>query len=109
MKCSSDRPICESCNKQGAECTWDTVDGLTKTEDLKRKLAETNEHLDHLETLIRVMRSGTDKASTMLLARLRLGASVESLAQSIRSDQGPWIFEDAVCFVPRFAKASQQH
>lgn len=88
-----------------------TIDGLTKTEDLMRKLAKTVEHLDHLETLIRAMRSGNEHTSTMLFARLRLGASVEALAQSIHSDNGADIFEDATCSVSLVAviEAHQQH
>lgn len=67
------------------KCSWDIEDGLTRSQSLKAKLANARRKLDDLEVLIHAMRDGTDEQSTMLLAKLRLGYDVETLAESIRS------------------------
>lgn len=67
------------------ECFWDARDGLTRTQDLKAKLADVLRRVDEFELVIYAMRNGTDEGSTMLLAQLRLGAEVEALAEIIRS------------------------
>lgn len=85
-KCSGQRPVCRFCSDRNLECSWDIGDGLTRTADLKRKLLEATGKSDNLDTLVDAMRDGSDEVSTMLLARLRLGASVKDLAYGIRSD-----------------------
>lgn len=59
---------------------------MTRTEDLKRKLSDAAERFDDLSILVEAMRSSSDDVSTMLLARLRLGASVKVRTQSTRTD-----------------------
>lgn len=85
-KCSGQRPVCRFCADRNLECSWEIGDGLTRTADLKRKLLEATGRSDNLDTLVDAMRDGTDEVSTMLLAKLRLGATVKDLASSIRLD-----------------------
>jgi hypothetical protein len=88
-KCSSQRPVCRFCSDRDLDCSWDVAEGLTRTANLKRKLLEANRISDDLGELVDAMRSGTDQTSSMLLAKLRLGDSLESLLSSMRLDESP--------------------
>lgn len=83
-KCSGKRPVCHSCNDRGLECSWDVGEGLTRITDLKLKLNKATRSLQDLDTLLDTMRHGTDNVSCMLLAKLRLGVSLEDLVAGIR-------------------------
>lgn len=52
---------------------------MTRTEDLKSKVREATERGDRLDQLVGAMRRGTDQESSELLARLRVGATVDDL------------------------------
>lgn len=82
-KCSAQRPVCSSCHARGLDCSWDVVDGLTRHEDLKRKVQEAEMHLHHLCVFVGALKLGNNHTSTLLLAKLRLGASIEELVQSL--------------------------
>ena len=86
-KCSGQRPVCRFCSDRNLECSWDIGDGLTRTADLKQKLHEANLKSEGLSDLVTAMRTGTDQTSSMLLARLRLGCSMEELLANIRLDE----------------------
>jgi hypothetical protein len=88
-KCSGQRPVCRFCSDRNLECSWDIGDGLTRTADLKRKLQEATGRSGDLDTLVDAMRYGTDEVSTMLLARLRLGESIEDLVTALRTELYP--------------------
>lgn len=88
-KCSGQRPVCRFCSERGLECSWDIGDGMTRTADLKKKLQEATGRSVDLDTLVDAMRHSTDDVSTMLLAKLRLGASIEDLAFEIRGESSP--------------------
>ena len=88
-KCSGQRPVCRFCSDRNLECSWDIGDGLTRTADLKRKLQEATGRSEDLDTLVDAMRYGTDDVSTMLLARLRLGESIEDLVSALRTELHP--------------------
>jgi hypothetical protein len=88
-KCSGQRPVCRFCSDHDLECSWDVADGSNRVADLKRKLLEAKGRSDDLGELVGAMRSGTDQTSSMLLAKLRLGDSLESLLSSIRLDESP--------------------
>lgn len=77
--------MCQSCFAGGRICSWDTPDGSTRDQYLKARFANVMRQLDDLRVLVNAMRDDTDEQSTMLLAKLRLGFTVETLAQSIRS------------------------
>lgn len=92
-KCSGKRPVCHSCNDRGVECFWNVGDGLTRTADLKDKLNKATQLFQDLDTLVDTMRYSTDQVSSMLLAKLRIGVSLEDLVTGIRlettaTDQG---------------------
>jgi len=95
-KCSGQRPVCRFCSDRNLECSWDIGDGLTRTADLKRKLQEATGRSEDLDTLVDAMRHGTDDVSTMLLARLRLGESIEDLVSALRSRPSPHAEHDTI-------------
>lgn len=84
-KCSGQRPICQSCKDCVLDCLWEVPEGLTRMEGLREKLQSVTNRVDNLEALVGRMRDGTDEESTMLLATLRLGWSVEEMAHAIRT------------------------
>jgi hypothetical protein len=87
-KCSGERPICRSCIHRDLECQWQTPEGLTRSEGLKRELQSVTTRTDNLEILVGGMRAGSDEEATTLLARLRLGDSPEELAHTARTMLG---------------------
>lgn len=57
---------------------------MTSHTELHRVLLHQKTELDDFNTLVAGLRTDSEDGSTMLLAKLRLGASVETLAKSIR-------------------------
>lgn len=88
-KCSGKRPVCRFCSDRNFECSWDTDDGMTHIADLKRKVLQANERSDDLDELVGAMRHGNDQTSSMLLARLRMGDTLEALLSGIRLNALP--------------------
>ena len=84
-KCSDERPVCRSCSDRGLECSWNTISGLTRTADLKRKVYEAAGRSDDLETFLDTIRRGTDQVSSMLLAKLRCGILLKDLLHETHS------------------------
>jgi hypothetical protein len=79
QKCTGDRPSCQFCAEKGQVCSYEVADGMTRSEDLKFKLREAIERRDQLDRLVGAMRRGTDQQSSELLARLRVGATLDDL------------------------------
>ena len=97
-KCSGERPVCEFCRERSLECSWEIGDGLTRNADLRQRLADANEHAIDINMLVHDMRTNTDAVATTLLAKLRLGDSIQDLATGIRdgtSLQGNDTYEQA--------------
>ncbi|KAL1590819.1 hypothetical protein WHR41_00402 [Cladosporium halotolerans] len=88
-KCSGERPTCRSCRERHQTCEWNVEEGVTRMEDLKRKLKEATEQPQDLNRLIEAMRSGSDNESSMLLARLRVGHSIDDIVSSLPMDSTP--------------------
>lgn len=88
-KCSGQRPTCRFCSDRDLECSWEITAGMTRTADLKQKLQDATGKSEDLDLLVDALRSGSDNDSTKLLARLRLGTSVEDLARSLRLEPSP--------------------
>lgn len=88
-KCSGERPTCRSCRDRSQKCEWHVEEGVTRMEDLKRKLKLVIERTQTLNRLTDAMRSGSDDESSMLLARLRVGHSIEDIVKSIQVDSSP--------------------
>lgn len=87
IKCSGERPTCRSCTSCDVECRWQVPAGLTRTQGLKQELQSVMNQLNDSETLVGRMQRGSDEEATLLLARLRLGDSVEELAHDVRTRQ----------------------
>lgn len=83
-KCSGRRPTCGFCSDRGLDCSWEIGDGLTRNADLRQRLTEANLRSVDINMLVNDMRSNTDAVATTLLAKLRLGDSIEDLAMGIR-------------------------
>lgn len=83
-KCSGQRPVCGFCNERGLECSWEIGDGLTRNADLRQRLTEANDHAIDINMLVHDMRTNSDAVATTLLAKLRLGDSIQDLATGIR-------------------------
>ena len=84
-KCSDERPVCRFCSDRDLECSWNTVNGLTRTADLKKKVYEAAGRSDDLGTFLDTMRHSTDQVSSMLLVKLRCGMSLKDLLLAIHS------------------------
>ena len=79
QQCTGDRPTCRFCADKGVECSYEVADGMTRSQDLKLKVREATERGDKLDQLVDAMRRGTDQQSSELLARLRVGATIDDL------------------------------
>lgn len=58
---------------------------MTRAEDMRQRLVVADTHNEDINTLVNDMRNNTDDIATTLLAKLRLGASVQDLAAGIRA------------------------
>jgi hypothetical protein len=83
-KCSGQRPVCGFCQDRSLECSWEIGDGLTRNADLRQRLTDANTHAIDINMLVHDMRTNTDAVATTLLAKLRLGDSIQDLATGIR-------------------------
>ena len=79
QRCTGDRPSCRFCDDKGVDCLYEVADGMTRSQDLKLKVREATERGDRLDQLVDAMRQGTDQQSSELLARLRVGATLDDL------------------------------
>lgn len=77
--------MCQFCEERGLTCEWDIPGGLTRNEDLRRKLEEAERFCEEAQVLIKALRSESIETSTMLLAKLRLGVPLSDLAESVRT------------------------
>lgn len=84
-KCSGERPTCQFCYDRGLTCSWQIGFGMTRAEDLRQRLVVADTHTEDIKTLVHDMRNNTDHIATTLLAKLRLGASIQDLAAGIRA------------------------
>ena len=106
--------VCEACLKQDSTCSL--VDNNTLIAQRNAQaLSDRERQWDDLVTLVSWLREGSDPDATMLLAQLRLGASVKDLAQIIRRGlvQDPSTFAltmcDKVAGVARFHRGFHDH
>jgi hypothetical protein len=86
IKCTGQRPACRYCKDCKFDCIWETSEGLTRTEELRQQLRSVMANLDNLKAIVGKMRNGTDEEATMVLTRLRLGASIEEVVQVISTE-----------------------
>lgn len=77
--------MCQFCEERGLACEWDVPGGLTRNEDLRRRLEDAERYCQEAHLLIKALGTGPIETSTMLLAKLRLGVSVPDLVDCIRT------------------------
>ena len=77
--------MCRFCKERGLTCEWDLPRGLTRNEDIRRKLEEAESFCEDAQVLIQALRSDSIETSTMLLTKLRLGVPLSNLAESART------------------------
>lgn len=82
-RCTGQRPICDYCKSRDLDCVWDAEKGLTRLDSVKTRFETAQARLYRLEQLIHAMRTGTDDESTTLLARLRLGDTIEEIVLDV--------------------------
>jgi hypothetical protein len=82
-KCSGTRPACKYCTERSLDCAYSVAEGATRTNDLKRRLRETSNKAHAFGLLLEVMREGTDQEATTVLARLRIGETLQGILCSL--------------------------
>ena len=80
--------MCARCQKDNIVCVFDVSDGMTKMQGLQQQLDQRNVDHDRLMILMNAFQHGSDDLATFLLARLRIGESVEQLVCSIEAQEG---------------------
>lgn len=68
---------------------YEIEDGWTRTEDLKKKLLESRGKTKDFHELFEMLRNSTDHEATTMLARLRLGDTMEDLFEAVRNASSP--------------------
>ncbi|KAK3679399.1 hypothetical protein LTR78_000960 [Recurvomyces mirabilis] len=90
-KCSGKHPSCARCEASNVTCVYDVSDeGVTRTQNLQQKLEVKSRDYDRVMSVLQRLQSGTDNEAAGLLARLRLGESVEQVTEDMapRSIEG---------------------
>lgn len=57
---------------------------MTRQEDLRSQISRQDDQLDRMKTVLRAMRFGSDDEATGVLAKLRLGESIEELSDVLQ-------------------------
>ncbi|KAI4718287.1 hypothetical protein E4T48_05458 [Aureobasidium sp. EXF-10727] len=79
FQCNGERPSCSACQTRGLSCTYDVVEGATRTEDLKQKVSSLSLRVRNLEMFVNKLRYSTDNEASAILAQLRLGDTIDSI------------------------------
>lgn len=93
LQCNGERPSCSACQTRGLSCTYDVVEGATRTEDLKQKVSSLSLRVRNLELLVNKLRYSTDNEATAILAQLRLGDTVDGILGADMADGLSDMFE----------------
>ena len=78
-KCTGTRPACAYCIERQLECIYDVAEGETRTNDLKRKLKDSEIRAQAFGRILAAMREGSIYQATEVLARLRMGESLRDI------------------------------
>ena len=82
-QCDGRRPVCERCEKHGTECVYDVAqEGLTRMQNLQQQLEATTTDRGKMQSLFNMLQHGSDQEATMLLATLRMGATIDELTDA---------------------------
>ena len=84
-KCTGTSPACAYCVERQLECTYDVAEGETRTNDLKRRLRNSEIRSQAFGRILAVMREGNIYQATEVLARLRLGETPRDVLQALPS------------------------
>lgn len=87
QKCSGERPTCSYCHRRNLECQYDVRIGSSRRAELEQKLNEATSRSWELGIILHALRTGTDEESTMLLARLRMGESLDGVLNTLLSPE----------------------
>ncbi|KAG9527445.1 hypothetical protein KCU93_g5092, partial [Aureobasidium melanogenum] len=85
-KCNGERPSCSACQTRGLSCTYDVVEGATRTEDLKQKVSSLSLRVRNLELFANKLRYSTDNEASAILAQLRLGDTIDVILGADMAD-----------------------
>ncbi|KAH0370246.1 hypothetical protein KCU65_g2669, partial [Aureobasidium melanogenum] len=85
-KCNGERPSCSACQTRGLSCTYDVVEGATRTEDLKQKVSSLSLRVRNLELFTNKLRYSTDNEASAILAQLRLGDTIDGILGADMAD-----------------------
>ncbi|KAF1353954.1 hypothetical protein BDV97DRAFT_128766 [Delphinella strobiligena] len=103
-KCSGERPVCTYCRNRKIDCQYDVRVGISKRAELERKLNEATTRSCELGILLHALQSGSDEESTMLLARLRMGESLDNIVSSLLTPK-----DETVGAVPAQTHTQNEH
>ncbi|KAK4641185.1 hypothetical protein QC761_610110 [Podospora bellae-mahoneyi] len=84
-KCDGKRPTCTECLRRDAVCVYDRPEGATRVDQLKAENNALTSQVSRLERVVDGLRLSTDQDAALLLARLRLGDTVDQLAHAVAS------------------------
>jgi len=82
-RCSGSRPACAYCLERKLHCPYDVAEGATRTNDLKRRLKESETKNHAFGRILAVMREGNIHQATEVLAKLRMGETPRNILQSL--------------------------
>ncbi|KAI0161185.1 hypothetical protein GGR52DRAFT_164324 [Hypoxylon sp. FL1284] len=80
-KCDGNRPACPRCKKSGDTCLYE----VNRRDILKLQLLSDNDiaRLQNFELVFGALQSGTEQQAAELLAQIRLGESVDTIASAL--------------------------
>lgn len=83
-QCDGTRPKCTRCRDNDLACQYDVAEGVSRAERMKLLKRESmSGRIEELERVMNTLRSGSDIEASTLLARLRLGERMETIAKSL--------------------------
>ncbi|KAJ4985633.1 bZIP transcription factor [Stagonosporopsis vannaccii] len=85
-KCDGSRPSCTRCNGLQLSCQYDVTQGVSRAERFRLRKQRQTSITHNLTLLVDALRSGSDLEATTVLARLRLGESVDEIVRSLQSN-----------------------
>jgi hypothetical protein len=81
-QCDGTRPQCTRCSRLNLQCHYDVAEGVTRSDRMKYLRRENMAgRVDDMERVIQALRTGSDHEASTILARLRLGDSVDDMAK----------------------------
>lgn len=79
-QCSGQRPSCDRCVGDRITCAYDLEEGIPRQHQLRSSF-------EKIQVVMQVLQHGTDQEATMMLARLRLGETIDDIAGTLSHRQ----------------------